>query len=171
MGYAVRQPRSVRSLILFNTLSMAPGPLPIRLRICRLPWLGAKLVVDLNLLLYGNRNHSCDVAAAYDYPYRNHSSRYPLYRFVEDIPSVPESDSAQLMMEIEAGLWMFRTTPCLILWAMHDWLYTPRMLKWWKRYLPNAEVHQIEHAGRYIQEDAPQELLHYIQNFLSQHQI
>ena len=171
MGYAVRHPRNIRSLILFNMLSLAPGFLPLRLRFCRLPWLGAKLVVDFNLLLLGNRYHSKEIAAAYDYPYRNHSSRYPLYRFVEDIPSVPEADSAQRMMEIEAGLWMFRTTPAMILWAMHDWLYTPRMLKWWRRYLPNAEVHPIERAGRYIQEDASDELLGYCKNFLSQHQI
>lgn len=171
MGYAVRHPRTIRSLVVFNTLSLTPVLIPLRMRFCRIPWLGAKLVVDLNLLLLGNRQHTKDVAEAYDYPYRNHSSRYPLYRFVEDIPAVPEADSAQRMMEIEAGLWMFRTTPALILWAMHDWLYSPRMLKWWRRYLPNAEVHRIERAGRYIQEDAPEELLTCIQNFFTQHQI
>ena len=171
MGYAVRHPRSIRSLILFNMLSLTPLPLPWRLRICRIPWLGAKLVVDFNLLLFGNRHHSREIAEAYDFPYRSYSSRYPLYRFVEDIPSVPEADSAQRMMEIEAGLWMFRTTPSLILWAMRDWLYPPRLLKWWRRYLPNAEVHPVERAGRYIQEDAPDELLSHIKHFLSQHQI
>ena len=35
MGYAVRNPRNVRSLILFNTLSLTPGFLPLRLRILR----------------------------------------------------------------------------------------------------------------------------------------
>lgn len=171
LGYAVRHPRTVKSLILFNTLTFTPGPLPLRMRFCRIPWLGAKLIVDLNLLLYGNRHHSKEIAAAYDYPYRNHSSRYPLYRFVEDIPAVPEADSAQRMMEIEAGLWMFRTKPSLILWAMRDWLYPPRLLKWWRRYLPNAEIHQLEQAGRYIQEDVPEDLLRYISDFLIQHQI
>ena len=112
-----------------------------------------------------------EIADAYDYPYKSHHSRYPLYRFVEDFPSVPESDSAQLIMEIEAGLWMFRSTPSLILWAMRDWLYTPRQLKWWQRYLPGAEVHKLERAGRYIQEDAGEELIRYIRNFFIQHQI
>ena len=90
---------------------------------------------------------------------------------MEDFPSVPESDSAQRVMEIEAGLWMFRSTPALILWAMRDWLYTPRQLKWWQRYLPGAEVHRLERAGRYIQEDAHEELIRYIRDFLVQHQI
>ena len=171
MGYAVRHPRNIHSLVIFNTLSFMSGSIPLRLRICRIPWLGVKLVVDLNLLLLGNRNHSKEIADAYDYPYRNHHSRYPLYRFVEDFPSVPESDSAQRIMEIEAGLWMFRSTPSLILWAMRDWLYTPRQLKWWQRYLPGAEVHKLERAGRYIQEDAGEELIRYIRNFFIQHQI
>ena len=171
MGYAVRHPRNIRSLIILNTLSFTPGSIPLRLRICRIPWLGAKLVVNLNLLLLGNRHHSKEIADAYDYPYRSHHSRYPLYRFVEDFPSVPESDSAQRIMEIEAGLWMFRTTPALILWAMRDWLYTPRQLKWWQRYLPGAEVHCLDRAGRYIQEDAPEELYRYIRDFFNKHQI
>ena len=171
MGYAVRHPRQIRSLIIFNTLSFAMGSLPFRLKLCRIPWLGSKLVVNLNLLLLGNRHHSKEIAEAYDYPYRNFSARYPLHRFVEDIPAVPEADSAQLIMEIEAGLWMFRSTPALILWAMHDWLYPPKQLKWWRRYLPGAEVHQLERAGRYIQEDAPDELRYYIRKFISEHQI
>ena len=171
MGYAVRHPRHIRSLILFNTLSFTSSSLPLRLRICRIPWLGAKLVVDLNLLLFGNQYHSKEIAEAYDYPYRSYHSRYPLYRFVEDFPTVPESDSAQRIMEIEAGLWMFRSTPALILWGMKDWLYTPRQLKWWRRYLPGAEVHCLDRAGRYIQEDAPEELYRYIRDFFNKHQI
>ena len=171
MGYAVRHPRKIRSLIIFNTLSFAMGSLPFRLKLCRIPWLGSKLVVNLNLLLLGNRHHSKEIAEAYDYPYRNFAARYPLHRFVEDIPAVPEADSAQLIMEIEAGLWMFRSTPALILWAMQDWLYPPKQLKWWRRYLPGAEVHQLERAGRYIQEDAPDELRYYIRKFISEHQI
>ena len=167
----VRHPRNIRSLIILNTLSFTPGSIPLRLRICRIPWLGAKLVVNLNLLLLGNRHHSREIAEAYDYPYRNFSARYPLHRFVEDIPAVPEADSAQLIMEIEAGLWMFRSTPALILWAMHDWLYPPKQLKWWRRYLPGAEVHELERAGRYIQEDAPDELRYYIRKFISENQI
>ncbi len=165
MGYAVRHPRNIRSLVILNTLSFTPGSLPLRLHICRIPWLGAKLVVNLNMLLLGNRHHCKEIADAYDYPYRSCHSRYPLYRFVEDFPSVPESDSAQLIMEIEAGLWMFRSTPALIVWAMRDWLYTARQLKWWQRYLPGAEVHRLERAGRYIQEDAPDELIRFIRDF------
>jgi len=171
LGYAVRHPRSIRSLVLFNTMSFTPGQVPLRMRICRIPWLGAKLVVDLNLLQAGNRHHSKEIAEAYYYPYRSHSARYPLYRFVEDMPTVPEADSTQRMMEIEAGLWMFRSTPSLILWAMRDWLYPPRLLKWWHRFLPNAEIHRLEKAGRYIQEDVPAELLRYIQEFFTKHQI
>jgi len=171
MGYAVRHPRNIRSLVILNTLSFTPGSLPLRLHICRIPWLGAKLVVNLNLLLLGNRHHCKEIADAYDYPYRSCHSRYPLYRFVEDFPSVPESDSAQLIMEIEAGLWMFRSTPALIVWAMRDWLYTARQLKWWQRYLPGAEVHRLERAGRYIQEDAPDELSRFIRDFLVKNKI
>ncbi|MBE6372707.1 MAG: alpha/beta fold hydrolase [Lentisphaerae bacterium] len=171
MGYAVRHPRNIRSLVILNTLSFTPGSLPLRLHICRIPWLGAKLVVNLNLLLLGNRHHCKEIADAYDYPYRSCHSRYPLYRFVEDFPSVPESDSAQLIMEIEAGLWMFRSTPAVIVWAMRDWLYTARQLKWWQRYLPGAEVHRLERAGRYIQEDAPDELIRFIRDFLVKNKI
>lgn len=172
VGYAVRHPQRVSSLVILNTLAFSSYSIPWRLRLCRIPWLGAKLVTDLRLLQFGNRAvHARDIAAAYEYPYRRREARQALYRFVEDIPTVPEAESAQRMMEIETGLWMFRGTPSLILWAMRDWLYPPRLLKRWRRYLPNAEIHTIDRAGRYIQEDAPDELNRYIRAFFARHQL
>lgn len=172
MGCAVRYPQFVKALVVLNAQVFTTYSLPWRLRLCRLPWLGAYLVKDLRLLQFGNRRaHAKDIAAAYDYPYRTEDARKALYRFVEDIPTVPEAESAQRMLEIETRLWMFRTTPALILWAMRDWLYPPRLLKHWKHYLPQAEVHTFSHAGRYIQEDVPDELNRHIRDFFVRNQL
>ena len=135
MAYAVRNPDNIRAFVTLNAMGFTGFFLPLRLQVCRLPWLGAKIVLGL-------------------------------VRFIEDIPCVPEDDSAQSMLEVETSLWMLREKPASIIWAEKDWLYTKRSFRAWTKYFPEAEVHMIENAGRYIQEDAPDELISLLRDFL-----
>ena len=147
MGFAVRHPNLISGLVILNSMAFSDFPLPWRLYLCRTPWLGAKIIVDLKMLQFGVSKLPKETAEAYRYPFLSKESRIPLLRFVEDIPVAPEADSAQTILTIETGLWMFNSKPVCIIWAMHDWLYTPKSLKIWEHYLPNADVYKIPHAG------------------------
>ena len=140
--------------------------LPWRLQVCRIPWLGAKIVLGLDLLTREFRRYPEAVRAAYSLPFPDRESKISLVRFIEDIPCVPEDDSAQSMLEVETSLWMLREKPASIIWAEKDWLYTKRSFRAWTKYFPEAEVHMVENAGRYIQEDAPDELISLLRDFL-----
>ena len=83
----------------------------------------------------------------------------------------PEADSAQTILAIETGLWMFNSKPACIIWAMRDWLYTPKSLKFWEHYLPNADVYTLPSAGRYIQEDAPEKINEIMRDFLEENDL
>ena len=70
------------------------------------------------------------------------------------------------MLEVETSLWMLRGKPASIIWAKKDWLYTKSSFRSWTKYFPEAEIYWIENAGRYIPEDAPDELLAILRDFL-----
>ena len=95
----------------------------------------------------------------------------PLLRFIEDIPVTPEAESAQTILTIETRLWMFNNKPSCIIWAMRDWLYNVKSLKRWERCLPNASVHLLPDAGRYIQEDAPEKVNAIMREFLAENKL
>lgn len=172
MGYAVEHPHQIKALIIMNSLGNSSYMPPLRLRLCRLPFIGPKLASAFKLLQTGRvKPQSRDVKEAYAFPYRDPAAFVVLQRFVEDIPTVPEADSVQRMLEIETGLWIFRSTPSLILWATRDWLYPLRLLKSWRHFLPDAQIHKIPGAGRYIQEDAPEQLRIIIREFITQHHL
>lgn len=166
MAYAVRNPDNIRAFVTLNAMGFTGFFLPLRLQVCRLPWLGAKIVLGLDLLTREFRRYPEAVRDAYSLPFPDRASKISLVRFIEDIPCVPEDDSAQSMLEVETSLWMLREKPASIIWAGKDWLYTKRSFRAWTKYFPEAEVHMIENAGRYIQEDAPDELISLLRDFL-----
>ena len=166
MAYAVRNPDNIRAFVTLNAMGFTGFFLPWRLQVCRIPWLGAKIVLGLDLLTREFRRYPEAVRDAYSLPFPDRASKISLVRFIEDIPCVPEDDSAQSMLEVETSLWMLREKPASIIWAEKDWLYTKRSFRAWTKYFPEAEVHMIENAGRYIQEDAPDELISLLRDFL-----
>ena len=171
MGFAVRHPNLISGLVVLNSMAFSDFPLPWRLYPCRTPWLGAKIILDLKMLQFGVNKLPHETAEAYRYPFLSKESRIPLLRFIEDIPVTPEAESAQTILTIETRLWMFSGKPSCIIWAMRDWLYTAKSLSRWEHYLPNAEVHTLPEAGRYIQEDAPEKVNAFMREFLEKNNL
>lgn len=171
MGYAVRHPDNIRGFITLNSMAFSDFHLPYYLQICRVKWIGAKIVMGLSLLLHGRANQSATVRYGYDLPFPDRKSKIAILRFIEDIPCVPEDDSAQSMFEIESALRSLHTLPGCIIWGMKDWLYTEQNLLKWQQYFPQAEVHRIARAGRYLTEDAPEEFLDLVRGFLMRYDL
>ena len=171
MGFAVRHPNLISGLVVLNSMAFSDFPLPWRLYPCRAPWLGAKIILDLKMLQFGVNKLPHVIAEAYRYPFRSKESRIPLLRFIEDIPVTPEAESAQTILTIETRLWMFNNKPSCIIWAMRDWLYNVKSLKRWERCLPNASVHLLPDAGRYMQEDAPDKVNAIMREFLAENKL
>lgn len=117
MAFAVRHPELVRGFVTLNSMSFSDFTLPYRLQLCRIPWIGAKLIMRLNFFTRDLGRLPEQIAADYLYPYRNINDFQPLLRFIEDIPCMPEDDSARIMFEIESGMWLLREKPGCIIWA------------------------------------------------------
>jgi len=172
MGLAVRHPDKIARLVILNSAAFSMAWLPLRLSVLRIPWLDDKLVRSFNLYLNTSLQTSCRkalpsiVKKGFKYPYQTYNDRIAILRFIQDIPIDPEHISFEVLLEIEHGLWMFRETPVCIIWGMRDWCFSPRYLKRWQLYYPQAQVLKLDNAGHYVLEDECDQSVAAIKDFL-----
>jgi haloalkane dehalogenase len=171
-GFARRHPERIARLVVTNTAAF-PAKAPLRLRICRAPWIGEVLVRQLNgfaglaTSLAVTRPLSNAARKGYRLPYRNPDDRVAIARFVQDIPLSPRDRSWEELRAIEASLESFRSLPACILWGERDAVFTPAFREEWQRRLPGATVLRLPDAGHWLFEDEPERIETFLRAFLS----
>ncbi len=75
------------------------------------------------------------------------------------------------MTQVQEKLSQFANLPVLICWGDKDFVFDHNFLEQWQNHLPNAEVHRFADCGHYILEDATDEVIPLIQDFLERHPI
>lgn len=177
MGAAVAEPDRFARLVLMNTAAFRAPWMPWRIRVCRTPLLGRLAIQGANafaraaLTMAAERPLSAPVKAGLIAPYDSWSNRRATYEFVQDIPMNQRHPSYETLLSIEQGLGQFRDRPVLLPWGLRDWCFTPRFLERFKEIFPQAEARPIADAGHYIVEDAPEELIGLIGDFLDRHPV
>jgi len=174
MGFAVHNPKLIKRIVILNSGAYSMNHIPFRISICKIPWLGEKLVRGLNAFagpatfMTTKKKLSKQLKKGFLLPYDNYKNRIAVARFVKDIPLGPEHPSYETLLEIEHGLWLFRETPIALIWGMKDWCFNYKFLDKWMTYYPQAEVHRLD-AGHYVIEDEPEEVIDYIEHFFKRH--
>jgi pimeloyl-ACP methyl ester carboxylesterase len=64
---------------------------------------------------------------------------------------------------------MFRHVPVLICWGEKDFVFDRHFLEKWIDIFPQARVNRFPDCGHYVLEDATEEIVALIQNFLQRH--
>ena len=173
-GWAVRRPKRVRRLVVFNTAAFLGGRTPLRIRVSGWPILGDITVRGLNLFAKAAIRMACnhrermtpDVARGYLLPYDSYANRVAVLRFIRDIPLSSAVPSHSVLAEIEAGLPKLRDLPMIIFWGGRDFCFNDSFLEGWTERFPNAEVHRFADAGHYVLEDAHERILPSLNDFL-----
>lgn len=175
MAWAVRHPEQVARLVILNT---AAFPLPASKRF---PWplaltrtpLGTLLVRGFNAFSWVATIVGCtrtampqEVVDAYTAPYDTWRDRIATLRFVQDIPLRAGDPGFDLLQQTADQLGRFAATPTLIAWGGKDFVFDDRFLAAWRAFLPAARVHYVADAGHYVLEDAAEELLPLIADFV-----
>ncbi|MEX2558347.1 MAG: hypothetical protein WD403_00465, partial [Pirellulales bacterium] len=57
--------------------------------------------------------------------------------------------------------------PVMLVWGMRDWCFTPHFLERFLEFFPSAEVQRLDQAGHYVVEDAHEEIVPLVQDFLN----
>ena len=179
MAWAHRRPERVKRLVILNTAAfhMPCGKrFPWSLYLCRNGLIGPFLVRGLNAFSErpsaGAQRASSlppDVRAAYLAPYDSWRNRVAVLRFVQDIPLRPGDSGYDLVSKVENGLQRFRATPMLICWGEKDFVFDKYFLEEWRRRFPSAEVHAFADAGHFVLEDAGEEIIALVRDFLKRH--
>ena len=177
MGAAVRMPERFRRFVLFNTSAFRSTRIPLRIALCRIPFLGAVGVRGLNLFsraalrmaVVDRSRMTPSVRAGYLAPYDSWRNRVAVHRFVQEIPLKPSHPSYATLVEIEEGLRQFREHPMLLVWGEQDWCFTTEFLSEFQQRFPQAETLLLPHAGHYVFEDAHEQILPRVREFLGQH--
>jgi pimeloyl-ACP methyl ester carboxylesterase len=178
LAWASRHPQRVGRLVLLNTAAFglpAGKRLPWQLALVRNTPLGALLVRGCNAFSAGLvrfctvRPLSTAVRAGYLYPYRTWSDRRAVLRFVQDIPLRPSDPGFDLVQSVDAGLARFAEVPTFIGWGARDFVFDDAFLEGWRKRMPHAEVHRFAEAGHLVLDDAGEQLLPLIRDFLARH--
>ena len=179
MGLAVRAPEKIKRLIFFNTAAFIADRIPFSINLCRNPIIGPLAILKFNLFARMATSWACKqtnrmvgkVRKGYLAPYNSPHNRIANLRFVQDIPLTPDIPSYPVVEHIESQLGYFRDRPAMIIWGMQDFCFTEYFLDRWKKYFPNAEVHEVEQAGHYVVEDADEEIIPWMIQFLRKNEI
>lgn len=180
MAYATQNPDKMARFIIFNTAAFFIPRLPKHIALCRLPGIGEILVRGLNSFCEGaflfatsqRGRFTASVKAGYLAPYRTWANRIAIHRFIKDIPMQAQHPTRAVIMDIDARLSELRQHPMLIIWGADDFCFTKHdFLPAWQTRFPKADVHVLPKAGHYVVEDASEQIIPLVQNFLQNHPI
>ncbi|MCK5863254.1 MAG: alpha/beta hydrolase, partial [Candidatus Hydrogenedentes bacterium] len=171
-------PEKIAGFLVLNTAVFFPPRIPYRIKMCRIPGLGAFMVRALNGFLRTalfsatsqRKRFTRQVKAGYLAPYNSWNNRVAIHRFVQDIPLEPNHPTRAVLNAMKPGLAQFQKHPMLIFWGKDDFCFTERdYLPYWKKHFPHAEVHTLEHAGHFVLEDAHEKIVPSVLEFLEQY--
>jgi haloalkane dehalogenase len=175
-AWAVRNPARIRRLIVLNTGAFhlpSSKPLPWSL------WLGRN--TRFGAWLIRSRNYFCkkaikwcvkrkplseEIKRGYLEPYDTPEKRLAVLKFVQTIPLKESDPGFDRVTEVETHLNSLIDKPMLIAWGMKDFVFDEHFLNEWQRRFPQAEVHRFPDCGHYLLEDAPEEVLQLVREFL-----
>lgn len=181
MAWAARHPARAARFVVLNTAAFplpAGKSMPWQLRIVRDTPLGPLLVQGLNAFSRGTVRYcvtrrALDPAVRDGYlaPYDSWGNRLGVYRFVKSIPLGPDDEGYDVVLSTERALAGFRDRPMLVCWGMQDFVFDGTFLAEWERRFPDAEVHRFDDAGHLVLEDARDEILPLVRDFLGRHPV
>jgi haloalkane dehalogenase len=181
MAYAARHPNRIGRIIASNTGAFPLPPskrLPWSLRIGRNTRFGAWLILKRNAFCRAaarwcvtRQPLAPEVRAMYLQPYDTPDHRIAVLKFVQTIPLKSTDPGYDIVAGVAEALPKFRDTPTLLLWGLRDFVFDRHFLTGWQRHFPHAKTHTWPDCGHYLLEDAGEEAIMRVREFLAKNPI
>lgn len=181
MAFAARHPERVKRIVATNTGAF---PLPKSKPFPWSLWLGRNTRLGAWLIL--QKNAFCRIAAKWCVtrkplpaevremllkPYDSPEHRVAVLKFVQTIPLSERDPGYDIVRDTAAALHKFANVPTVLLWGMRDFVFDRHFLADWQRYFPHAETRTWADCGHYLLEDAGDEAIPLVREFLAKHPI
>ncbi|VTU00045.1 alpha beta hydrolase : Alpha/beta hydrolase fold OS=Shewanella putrefaciens (strain CN-32 / ATCC BAA-453) GN=Sputcn32_1446 PE=4 SV=1: Abhydrolase_6 [Gemmataceae bacterium] len=181
MAFAARHPERVKRIVATNTGAFPlpkSKPFPWSLWLGRNTRLGAWLILQKNAFCrvaakwcVTRRPLPVDVRQMYLKPYDSPEHRVAVLKFVQTIPLGERDPGYDIVRDTALSLSKFANVPTLLLWGMRDFVFDRHFLADWQRYFPHAETRTWPDCGHYLLEDAGDEVIPLVREFLARHPI
>jgi cis-3-alkyl-4-acyloxetan-2-one decarboxylase len=178
-AFATRHPGKILRLVVFNTAAFhlpRGKSFPWALSLARTP-IGAFLIRSVNAFSYAaslvcarRRPLPELVRKAYLAPYGTWANRIATLRFVQDIPLDPREPSYEFVAQVERDLQKLSAKPVLICWGERDFVFDNDFRDEWTNRFPDAKLVSFPEAGHYVLEDACEEIVPLVDEFLGRPQ-
>ncbi|MCF0235100.1 MAG: alpha/beta hydrolase, partial [Thermoguttaceae bacterium] len=175
MAAATRIPERFSKIVLMNTAAYLSDRVPFRIRLCHIPILKRIMLQGLNVFpraatkMATEKGLSPEVKAGLLAPYDSWANRIAVCEFVQDIPTSPRHRSYETLKTTQERLPLLKDKKIALIWGMKDWCFPPEVfLEKFLEYYPDAFVRKLADAGHYLMEDAPEETIAAIREFLEQ---
>ncbi len=173
LSYAAENPEKIDRITLFNTAGFAI-PVPRRIRYLRFNLIGWLFIRWFNGFINGGflfatqkrQRFTQLIKRGYRLPYDTLAHRAAILHFIHDIPLEADHPQRPMLASLERYLPTIRC-PMQIIWGMQDFCFTPQVLKTWRERCPHAEVVEIADAGHWVVEDAHEQIIPLLLQFLS----
>ncbi|MCL1797103.1 MAG: alpha/beta fold hydrolase [Eggerthellaceae bacterium] len=169
-GYAVTHLEKISKIVVLNSAAFFDLNMPKRIALARGVF-GKFLIQRLNLFARAATHMTTikklpkEAKQGYLLPYDSYQNRRGIYAFLRDVPLESDHRTRALLDSIEGKLHKIKSD-ILILWAKEDFCFTEHFLNRWKGFFPQAKTQVFENAGHYILEDAFEEVLEEIKEFV-----
>lgn len=172
LGLAEAFADRVGKIVFLNTSGFLSKEVPLRIKMCKVPFFGELAVRGLNAFagaatfMAVKKPMLKEVREGFLYPYNNWANRIATHRFVKDIPLSVKHPSYPTMKRIEESLGGLRHKPVMLYWGGQDFCFTRHYFEGMQAIFPKAQTHYIENAGHYVLEDDTKNALKVIKAFL-----
>ena len=173
LGWAVDNVGKIKRLVLMNTFAgyVPPGtPVHPVYRAVRAPLVGQVLMRGFNLFtergLFRLSNLTEDEKAAYRAPHPSWKTRGAVAKAPRMIPWDDGNPTKPVGERTWSELGRLGGKPKIIFWGMKDPILRPSALEFLHKRLGQAEVRKLRTARHFVQEDAPDEILPRLLDFL-----
>ena len=163
----------VERVVILNTSAFLSKSIPFTIDICRIPGFGALCIRGLNAFgraavvrAVAKKPMPREVKRGYLGPYGSWAERVGHLEFVHDIPMHPGIPSYALVEELEQKLPTLAERPVMLCWGGKDFCFHDGFLEGFKERLPQAAVHRFADAGHYVLEDAGDEVIALMRDFM-----
>lgn len=170
-GLLERHPELVKKIVILNTAAYTSEYIAPQINICRTPFFGEEVIRRFNAFagpatfMAVTKKLDKDVKKGFLFPYNNYKNRIATAKFVTDIPMSKSHRSFETLDKIEKSLSQHKC-PKLILWGRKDFCFNDYFLNKWQQIYPEANVKIFEDAGHYVIEDAKEEVIGEMRQFI-----